>query len=275
MKIMKKILILFVAVLFISCDENENTIFDNEGGQALAVFNTVNSDLPVTIDEDGTVDIEIGVTTVSSADRSVTVTVDDEASTADTENYSFNSTITIPAGEYIGILTVDGVDTSVEASAETIVFNLASLDGGIVSTMSHKVSIFQICPVPDTYLVGNYTINDLNGTGNFPDGETVSISVGSTETARVFETVFLPATVVARDISVDISLACNIVNLASVIDINVQCTAGIRYIIDSAGDDNASYSLSDDNVITVNYLQDPNLSCTGGNTIQSFTLTKI
>lgn len=172
MKTMKKILILFVAMIaFTACDENENTTFDSQGGQTLAVFNSSSSNLEVVIEETGSVDIEIGVTTVSSAARTVTVMVDEEASSAATENYSFNSTVTIPAGEYTGTLTVDGVDVSVETAAETIVFKLASVDGGIVSSSTHEVSIFQVCPVPDGVFSGMYLIEQ---TSALVDGPTLS-----------------------------------------------------------------------------------------------------
>lgn len=257
---MKKILLIFVAVIaFISCDENENKIFDNENGGTLAVFNTASSSLQVVVDDMGTVDITIGVTTVSTSDRVVSVTVDDEASTANPENYSFNNTVTIPAGEYNGTITVTGVDNSVEIAAETIVLKLSSVDGGIVSSESHTISMFQICPVPEGVFSGMYLIEQVSAEIDGPtlsDGSIVEVSIID-ELTRKFNTQNYPL-YCSAETTFQFKLVCNEIFVPTQNSI-CACGSGTGWF--SAATTPNSYDVNDDTEFFMTFTDDTQSNC--------------
>jgi hypothetical protein len=272
---MKKIALLLIGFLFIvSCEETEPTLFN---GETFVSFLSNASDLPVTIDDVGSVAVRVSVTTLASVDRTLAVEVS-TSSSADPQNYTVPPTVTIPANEYFADIQVTGVDNSVEITPETIILSLGGIDGGTVSSTTHTISIFQVCPVPTDYLVGDYSLTDF-GNGNFGTDVPVTISIPTDEdgdlieTQRTFVAVFLPATGVAREVNVILDLVCNTVFLRE-IDINVTCTQDTSYLITSAGSQSSSYDVSDDSFLEVNYLEDPEADC-GPAVIQNFTLTRI
>ncbi len=276
--ILKIFIPLFCLVAFTSCDEEIEPSIQN-GNEAqnrtFLGFTQAAYNLPVTIDDTGSLTVPLNASTISSADRTYNIVLDAEASTADPMTYTLPSSITIPANSYQGTMEIIGMDNDlVDAEIKTIVFSLEGAPDNVdMDTNVITVNVFEVCPVPDDYLVGSYTIADSNG--NFPVGETVTVSVGNTSEERVFETTFLPGTGVATVVPVRFTLACNVFNLSADIDISVSCTAGNPpfYILTSAAADNSTYSLASDMVHTINYREDPFTSCAATSTIQNFTLT--
>ena len=178
---MKKIKILISSLLiltFLGCDRDDRSdnVFDNVNGQTLISFQGTSSDLPVVIDDTGSVDVIIESSTISSSDRTVTVSIDAENSTANPENYTIvNPVVTIPANEYFGVLTIDGVDNSVDTEAKTIILNIDSTSvDSVFGTTTHTVNVFQVCPIPDDYFVGSYLIEQIT-----PQVDGYSLSHGS------------------------------------------------------------------------------------------------
>ena len=197
---MKKTKFLFLTLIlasFLACDKEDSNVYntyDNVNGQTLISFDGNSSDLAVTIDDTGSVDVVIEASTVSTADRTVTISIDPE-STANPENYSLSSnTVTIPANEYFGTLTITGTDISVETTAETIILNIDSTSvESVLGTTTHTVNIFQVCPVPSDYFVGSYLIEQMTpqidgyslSHGSVVD---VYIPAGASPTVRAFQT---------------------------------------------------------------------------------------
>ena len=284
MKKIKLLMLSLIAVAFFGCekdDANVNTVFDNVNGQTLISFASNASNLAVVIGGTGTVDVVVEVSTISPSDRTVTVAIDPE-STAATENYTLSSnTVTIPANTYAGVLTINGVDNSVEVDTKTIIINMESTSvESVLGATTHTVNMFQVCPVGSTFMVGDYLLTD-NGAENFGIDVLVTISVDPEEsTNRTFVTSFLPNTGVARDVDVVITLGCNLFNL-NTIDIDVTCDTDnpdIGFLIGNAGTaNNSSYDEFVPEPVgfvhTVNYLQDIESDC-GPAIITNFTLTK-
>ena len=272
---MKKIISILLGVLFAfsSCEETESPIYDSsttDASQILAYFNRTSVDLGVLIDDTSTITVKIGSSTLSSQDRVVSISIVEENTTAAPETYSVPLTVTIPADSYFGDLVITGIDDGVEISPEVLTLKLDSFDNGVVSSEQLDVSIFQVCPIPSTYLVGDYLLTDSNG--NFGTDVPVSLSIDpEDDTARIFTAEFLPGTGVARDVDVVVNLKCFSFVIDDV-DINVQCT-GPAYIITEAGSNNSMYDLNNDTVHTINYTEDPNASC-AATSVQNFTLTK-
>ena len=270
-----KILLLLVMVSVFSCDENEQPYYDGNvnASRTFVSFAKTSYNLPVVIDDTGSVDIVISVSTLSASDRTYMLTLDTEKTTADLSTFVLPSSITVPANSYQGTATIVGMDNDlVEPEAEKIVFNVSGLnDTEDIDKPEVTVNIFEICPVPDDYLVGEYALVDSNG--NLGD-ENVTITVGGDSTIRTFVATFLPGSSVERPTTVVLNLVCNSFIIDD-IDENVTCQqGGPGFIFGSAGANNSNYSLDDDLMVTVNYTEDVLLSC-GASSIQNFTLTKL
>lgn len=269
---MKKIIyILSLILIMTSCDDFSPGTFD--GNQTLVYFNDSSANLDVIVDATGTIEVQVNTTTLSNSDRTVTFEIVEEDSNADDENYEIPSfSATIPAGEYFASFVVEGIDNSVEPEPRLLVLQL--VDAGsdaVISDAVLEISIKQVCPIPDDFMVGTYTLDDSGGFPNFNSGIDVELSVGEVSTQRQFEATFLPTTGVAQNVVVTIDLACNIFIIQE-IDINVQCS-GPPYLVTSAGGDNSGYSIDSDVVHVINYLEDPEASC-GDTSVQNITLTK-
>lgn len=283
---MKNFRILFMlaatVLFFVACEKTEPIIFD--GGQTLAFFNKDASKLAVSIGATGTDTIKVGVTTLSDKPRTVKVLIVDSLTTADPANYTIeNLEVTIPAGKYFGNLIINGTDNSVTIQPELIGLKLVSITGtGILSKENHTVSVFQVCDVPDTFLVGQYKIEDVlattgpgNGTSNF-ETSVVDISVGEVPTDRVFDVTVFPGFGVPTR-TVTISLICNNFVLQPVNTL-LACD-GVTDLIYTAATDagapNATYDLQNiQNEYIITYSEDTDGSC-GGPFVSSFKLTKI
>lgn len=270
---MKRIIYILSLILIVtSCDDFSPGTFD--GGQTLVYFNDTSANLDVIVDATGTLEVQINTTTLSNTDRTVTFQIVEEDTNADAENYVISSfSATIPAGEYFGSFVVEGVDNSVEPEPKLLLLELVDAgDDAVISAATLEISIKQVCPIPDDFMVGLYTLDDTGGFPNFNSGIEVDLRVGEVSTQRQFDATFLPTTGVATDVVVTIDLACNTFILQE-IDINVQCS-GPPYLVTSAGNDNSGYSIDSDVVHLINYLQDPEASC-GDASIQNITLTKL
>ena len=286
---MKNIIkICILALLFVACDETESVVFDSVNGQANAAFDVATSRLPVIINTSGEVEVQVNVTTVSTIDRVVSISVD-ESSTANPENYSVPASVVIPAGEFLNTIVITGIDNSIETDIETIVLNIDSIENGVSNgRTTHTISLFEVCPVPAEYFVGTYMVQDVtatvgpgNGTENF-EARTVTVSIPvdangmiTDATARTFTTGILPA--FAGDRNVVIGLVCGAIDLQTV-NPNLTCDAGANsYLFIGAGDNNTLYdqeAFDDDDSFLINYTEDPDGSC-GGPFMSSVMLTKI
>ena len=243
---------LAISLLFTACGDFEPVVFDPNTGQTLVFFSKTTDALEVTIDDTGSVDVQIGVNTLSSQDRTVNVTVNSDLTTANSENYSVPATVVIPANEYFGQLTVTGVDVSVETTAEIITINLVSIEGGgQISKANHTISIFQVCPInapfSGQYLLEQLTaINPDDGVACFSD-QVLTIEVtGSTN--RRFKAVYLEDLGIGQPpATVPFGLVCNQVIVAPGIGTSLSC-GGTPAITLGPANVPASYDSDDDSM---------------------------
>lgn len=145
---MKNIIKLFIlALVFNSCQDFEPVIYDNINGQTGIGFTTVNSSVVVPI-EGITTSVAVQTTTISSSARTFNVSVDEDASTGDSGDYTFGS-LTIPANSYEGSLDVTFIDDNlVDLVTNTLVLKLdlppgAAVVGSETTTFSYVK--FLIC----------------------------------------------------------------------------------------------------------------------------------
>ncbi|KKN80142.1 hypothetical protein LCGC14_0333350 [marine sediment metagenome] len=169
--IMKKyILIIAVLFAFVSCEE-ESIVFDKENGQTGVSFATTAYNVSVPTEGLG-IEVPVNVTTVSTTDRTFDVSVDD-ATVGGAANYAVGS-VTIPAGEYTGILNVSlNFDPLTEGEVYSLIVNLTAPAGGVAFDETLEIEYFKeiicndIVVTVNTDLYGEETsweITDADGT---------------------------------------------------------------------------------------------------------------
>lgn len=158
---MKKITLLFFAMLVIvSCEETEPAIFDATNGQPAVGFETGSA--TVTVIEAGTsVTLNVLSATRTNADRTIPITVD-ASSTGVAADYQLG-TVTIPAGEHIGQLTVDFINFAgmADCVTYTLVLNLDSGTEAINGPQQFTFNYVRDFECPDLFL--NITFDDYPG----------------------------------------------------------------------------------------------------------------
>jgi len=276
-------LIIFASLTTVSCEEDPQTLDVNDPSNSVIGFVTTSANLSVLEGTgSGTVDAEVGVSTVSNVDRSFNVTVNTAASTATADTYSVPSTVTIPAGSYIGTLTITGNETpNLTPTAASLVVEITSEDAFVTDALT--VSLFRVCPIPSTYLVGDYDLIQIRQAGfgtsyglfRGPNNESsattdrrVTLEVGSDQTLRTF--LAIPrsgGSANARTFT--LSLVCGSINLTGIVGDPVN--PGLNY---GPGATATSYSLNDDSSILINYTGNVNGAFGGTPAQGQFVLQK-
>nr|AOE10552.1 hypothetical protein [uncultured bacterium] len=285
--IMKKLSIFLLSLIVFSCGEHEDVIYDPLTSTTFTFFDAQNTALEL-LDSDTsrTAEISVGVSTLSSSDRTVTLSVNEELSTADSASYDVISEVLIPANEYFGTATITAYpDNLVIAETVTIVLNIDSVsDGGITSSAVHSVGLSVICPVESTFAVGDYTLTfdggGIGAAGNAPvwgDGTVIELTEGGSETERVFTILCYPSFGFAQpETDYSVTLLCGLAILNGEINntlTGVACSAAGNISCQSTTL-NGAYDPSDDSVITLIFAEDVGgISC-GAEGITSYTFTK-
>jgi len=278
MKKLNLIVALAITALLSSC-EPDVVIYDGAGGKSLVTFESTSYALPITIDATGFVDINVFVSTISSTERTFGLAVNNDATTIIPGSVTIPTTVTIPANSYEGTVRLNGTDiVGVETSAELLVLTVVADDVTAVG-LPTIVSVFQVCPIPATFLIGAYTLTNLSGVIG-PGNGTVNFAAGPvtltapTETTRVFNAAALPGFRPTPAVNT-LNLVCNDITLLETgPNPGIACTAGlnIRY---GPATTQSQYDLTDDSSIIITYDEDILGSCGGPFADQSFILIKI
>lgn len=257
--IFKILTLLLVTSLVITSCEEDLVVFDNINGQTLAAFDRSSSDLAVIINENGSLTVQVNVTTASSSDRTINFSVVPETTTALAENYTISGTsVTIPANEYNGFITIDATDVSIETTPQVLSLRLDSVDGGIVNSTVHNVSIFQVCPVEETFFTGMYLIEQ---TSPYVDGPTLDdgsvVEVRAEGTSRIFASNRYPD-YCTTPLDFTINLVCNEF-VVPVQDTNCRCADASDWFGPATVND--TYDVSDDTILNVTFADDRLADC--------------
>lgn len=228
---MKKLIyICLVAIIATSCDPDD-VIFDAQNGQTLITFDVPQVDLQVVLDGTGSVTVPLNSTTISSTERSFNVSIVESQTTADVSSLTVGPAI-IPANSHIGSITITGVDSDlIDIEAETLTLSVAE-EGGVVTDASLQVNVFQICPVPETFFVGTYLIEQLSGEAPFasiqPAFGTQTVMITADGTARNFDFLYSPLNF-QSDFAMTLNLVCNTIQLTGGIQSgSLSCADGIQ-----------------------------------------------
>lgn len=167
---MKKSILLLTAVILslfmFSCDEENDDIHIYDSGTVTYFTNTSGS-LFVTADNPSTT-IEVVSSSTSSSDRTFTVSIDTESTTAvqDVEFTLASNTVTIPAGSYFGTIEVGGIFDGALETGSTLVLNLSGASTAGFDT-TYTLNIFKLC---ESDLAGMYEVTTTYGFHDFlPD----------------------------------------------------------------------------------------------------------
>ncbi|MBW2962225.1 hypothetical protein [Mesonia aestuariivivens] len=283
--IIYKLSFLFIlASIFASCDDAEEAIYNGDvNNDTFVSFDKQAYNLPVERNAEGSLIIKLQSSAKRSAARTYNLNVIDSLTSAEPNTYEIPSTITIPADEYIGEVTIKGIDNNVNIAPESLYIQFEAIEGENLGYTAAEISIYEVCPIPQDFLVGQYAIEDIsaaigpaNGTTNFGPA-TVNITIGETSTSRVFTTDLYPGIVGSK--TIEISLICSELVFAKDIDSGIGCSDPNNLILAKAtagGYINTTYSLEEegDDSIIINYTEDIEGSC-GGPMLSSFSLTKI
>ncbi len=272
MKTIKYIFLSIISISFLSsCDKGGDPVnFDGQNGQTLVSFESSNADLAILVDGEGTLELPINITTKSSSERTFTVQVNEESTTADPNSYSFGN-ITIPANEYNGTLTINGTDVNVETSAERLTLDIVDTNDIVTtSNSSININVFQICPVSDTSFVGNYLIEQ---TTPFVDGPTLSdgsiVELTGSGTSRTFMTANYPSFCGTLR-PFNINLVCNEI-IVPIQNSGCSCNDGTGWF--TAATTPGTFDANDDTTFTVTFTDDTNSDC-GAPVQTSYRFTK-
>jgi hypothetical protein len=175
MKFKNIISLIILVIVVVSCDE-EIVNYDNVNGQTLLKFDEpAAKTFPVRLNEDGSVDVIVSASTVSTVDRSVDISLNEEETTYDTDSFTFESNVVIAAGEYTSSFNISAVDNGLSPSDDfVIVFNLNSIDNVdnfVIERESQVLNVSLVCPTPDDrYAESTYSYETVACTGNGSGG---------------------------------------------------------------------------------------------------------
>src|SRR5690606_7563301 len=158
--------ILMLLFVVAACDETvDPTIYGgSESDRTFLSFSTNVYDLPVVIDDTGSVEIVLNSSSVSSVDRTYAISIVEEETTAAADMYVLPATITIPAGSHQGTMVVQGIDNNVESEAMNLVIEFTPINPATEDFDTNRavISIFQVCPIEPGTFVGPYLMEQIS-----------------------------------------------------------------------------------------------------------------
>ena len=264
-----KLLTLFfaTAMFFTGCKQNENVQFDAANGQTLYAFQ--NSNITVEIKDstgEGEATIQLNSTTASTSDRTLTLSLD-ASSNAEETQYQFNTSVTIPAGDYNGYVTVKGLKAgNMELGiAKKLVLNIsAASEEGIISTDTFTVNLLLFCdeptPLADTLFVGNYLIEQTTPYVDGPtlsDGTIVALTKVDGNT-REFQTETYPQYCSGSFLALQVKFICDQIVVPAQNTI-CRCSDITDWFSPAASP--TSYDITDDSVFFVTFTDDTQGDC--------------
>ena len=285
---------------FTSCEQDSNNTIDQvldgvDSGAVLRTINVISGELPIGVEGAGfaveveaqdntggtlleSVDVFVGLTD-NSPDNGDSSAAEVQIGTVDKSEFSPGpfglprGTISVTLAEMLSALSVDEADLfggdvfNVRLSMNLSDGRVFSTDnaGGII-TGGFFNSPFQyaptvICPVPETFLVGDYLIEEITpyvDGPTFDDGSVVSVAVGEFSTERVFFTSNYPDYCTTPN-DFNFTLVCGNI-LVPLQESNCACGDGSNYFGPPLGE-GSTYDLADDSVFFLTFGNDLQSDC--------------
>ncbi|MCU4176902.1 hypothetical protein [Carboxylicivirga sp. N1Y90] len=157
----------FVALMLQGC-ETESALYD---GPDLVHFSEVSSQMVIKEREENKATITVGSTTVSSVDRTYTIKILTDESTA-TEGGDFqlsSNTVTIPAGKVISTFDVIGLYDGASSDGTTLKLTIADASAGQLANFNNQytIDLFKFCSFERDAFIGTYHAYEHSYWGEF------------------------------------------------------------------------------------------------------------
>jgi hypothetical protein len=281
--IMKKLSLLLLSIIVFSCGEHEDVIYDPNTSTTFAFFSTTSTAMEVYLgDAPSSEQITVGVSTLSSQDRTVTLSVDEDLSTAAVGSYDVDLEVTIPANEYFGTSNVTAItDELTLCTTASVLLKIDSVsDGGVVSAAAHSVEMTKNeNPLPDDFAIGEYTLTFngvqlLAGSSVWGDGTVVNITAGSSNSERTFIVKPYPDyNFTNPELDYTIELVCGKTTLKNG-PTGLTCTQGGPGISIASVSTFGTFDGEDDSSFTLVFSEDVGGASCGVEETNSYTFTK-
>ena len=174
------------ALLAASCTPENPLEYDGP-----ELFHFASTDAPYFVLEasDPGLQIPVGVTTISTSDRTFNVSIDVDNSTAvEGVHYTLSGTsVTIPAGDAVGYITVNGdFDQLGTDGPQTLVLTLASGETTADFYTEFTAVLQQFCPYNQSDFVGGATATSTLFAASFP----ITIEAGATANELILKDLY-------------------------------------------------------------------------------------
>ena len=281
MKTIIKFLLIAIITFTISCNEDDTILFNPENTElsnTLLGFEGQSANLEIFINDVGSVDVTVNISTVSPQDRTFNLRVGD-ATTADPIYFSLPESITVPANEFSATFTIDGVDPLGEMiDPQVIIVEFDDPDNAI-TIESFTINLFIICPVDETLFLGDYLVEQITptifGYDTFdPDGGGVILTLANPtdadsgaeivgSTSRVFSAFYIAVLGFDNETEYQINYVCEQVVFATNQATGLAC-GGNAVLLGSSTAENGAYDSFDDSNFVLIFQDDVNDSCGQG-----------
>jgi hypothetical protein len=175
-----------VVGLFSNCQEDKIMY---KGTPALAAFVSDKADLAVLETVVSTVKIGVEISTISSVDRTIAVTIDPKSTALATQYQMEVTTLVVPANSYLGEIVVTGKFAGlVVGQSVKLILNLTSVgDANIeANSKTFTLSIFKSCPLTDaSKFNGNYKVA-VDDWADYTVGQIVPVVYNVASGTKVF-----------------------------------------------------------------------------------------
>lgn len=274
---------MLMTLVFSSCEETQPPIYD--GNPTLAYFDGTSATLEVVINTTGSsfIDVPVGVSILSSSDRTIKIAVDEENTTALPGQYSFDGTVTIPANSYTGSLRVLGNDDGLTTTGVVLSLKIDEAPSDYGVSNNFIIDIVETCPIDPNFAIGDYTLNHIGGgipaAGFAPtmgDNIIVTLEPGSSSSERVFNVKFYPTFGFSNPpVDFSFSLVCAETSVNGIINNGITGVGCGSSIPVGPSSNLGTYNTEDDSLITIIFIEDVDGASCGTEAETTITLTKI
>lgn len=158
------ITMLMVTSLFVSCSDPEPEIYDVNNGSLLSFTKGTEGSFYIQDVPNPEYLIQVGVTSSSSVDRTFTVSIDADNTTATNDQYTLDTaSLFIPANSYIGNIKISGNYANATTSGTVLTLKIDDFNEGIVAGFDsvYKLKIFQYCPFNVADFLGAWDADEV------------------------------------------------------------------------------------------------------------------
>ncbi len=160
--------VILLAAIFVQACETEPALYD---GPDLVHFSETSSQMVIKERDENVATISVGSTTLSSSDRTYSIKVLEDESTA-TEGGDFelsSSTVTIPAGKVITSFDVIGLYEGASSEGTSLKLSLADASSGQLAAFNntYTIDLFKFCSFDRDAYIGTYHAYEHSYWGEF------------------------------------------------------------------------------------------------------------